>query len=217
MEFLKDKFKLGILLLLIPWILTCCLILFGVSTCGQDTWFWFLVPLSAFLIPALNNVNYSIIKNKPTKKYFFILVSSLTLIILGIIAPLIFLVDAHLCYANPQHICAMPSGMTCSRSYLSSSSDFLNITIVNGLQKAIIITNVSCTKDRNQFEPVPEIEAEVGEAGEFLISCNDDIGRPLTFESGDTYSGKINIGYYFQDENPGSKRKLSGYIYEKAS
>ncbi len=49
------------------------------------------------------------------------------------------------------------------------------------------------------------------------MSCNDENGKPMDFASGDVFSGKINIEYYFQGEGLSMKRRLIGNIYIKAS
>ncbi len=116
----------------------------------------------------------------------------------------------------PPKVCTMPAGMNCRKFYLSSQTDRLNITLVNGLQKTIVITNMSCTKDSSQFEPFQETKMLLGQSASFVMSCNDDTGKALTFEQGDTFSGKINIEYYFKDEGPGTKRKISGNVYVEA-
>lgn len=114
-------------------------------------------------------------------------------------------------------VCSMPAGMTCSKAYLSSETDTLNITLVNGLQKAIIITNMSCSKNYGHSEPVQEIEMATGQSDWFVMACSDENGKPMKFEQGDYYSGKINLEYYFFDEGPSAKRKIIGNLYTRAT
>ena len=97
---------------------------------------------------------------------------------------------------------------------------------MNGLQKTIIITNMSCTKEPSQFEACDPVSCRgvdkngltvyLGQPAYFYVSCNDETGNPMKFEPGDEFSGKINVEYYFENEGPSTKRKLSGNIYVKA-
>ena len=126
----------------------------------------------------------------------------------------------------PSGPCSMPAGMICASSYLSSQTDRLNITLVNGLQKTIIIIGMSCTKDSNQFEPCEPVRCRgkdkigitvpLGSSANFYVSCNDESGNPMKFEQGDAFSGKINVEYYSEDGGLSNPRKLSGNIYVKA-
>ncbi|MFH0818128.1 MAG: hypothetical protein V1909_05875 [Candidatus Micrarchaeota archaeon] len=138
------------------------------------------------------------------------------------IAPVLFIIFSVSCFFGigdclPSELCTMPAGMTCSKSYLSSQTDTINVTLVNGLQKTIVITNISCSKNPSQFEPTKETTVSLGSAASFTTTCNDDTGDLLKFEPGDLYSGKINVEYYFQDEGPGAKRKISGNVYARVS
>ena len=127
---------------------------------------------------------------------------------------------------GPPEVCTMPAGMGCQKSDLTSSSDLLNITLVNGLQQNIVITNISCSKNSAQSEICDSNRCAgfsgdgvtVSNKGLFsaLVACNDEIGNPIKFEPGDAFTGKINVEFYFQDEGSAAKRKMSGNIYVKA-
>jgi hypothetical protein len=121
----------------------------------------------------------------------------------------------------------MPAGIGCSMFYLSSETDKLNISLVSGLQKKIVVTGISCTKNQDQFEQCDAARCS-GFSGDgvvvpggisvyFVATCNDENGNPMKFEPGDDFSGKINIEYYFLDEGSGAKRRDSGNIYAKAA
>ena len=107
--------------------------------------------------------------------------------------------------------------MSCAKLSLSSETGNLNIALVNGLQKTIVITNMSCTKDPSQFEPIQETKMLNGQSVSFFITCNGENGKALTFDQGDAFSGKINLEYYFEEDGPGVKRKLIGFVFKKAS
>ncbi|MFH0817371.1 MAG: hypothetical protein V1909_01935 [Candidatus Micrarchaeota archaeon] len=124
-------------------------------------------------------------------------------------------------------LCQMQVGMTCSKSYLSVSTDTLDITLINGLAKSIIVTGISCTKNRDQIESCDSARCP-GFSGDgvitplrssfkALITCNDEAGNPMKFELGDEFSGKINVEYYFRDEGPGTPKKHTGNIYIKTA
>ena len=114
---------------------------------------------------------------------------------------------------NPSAVCAMPAGMTCVNAYLSSETDTLNITLVNGLQKTIVITNMSCTKSISYSEPVHEIEMALGQSSWFVMACSDENGKLMKFEPTEDFSGRINIGYYSKNEGKNASRKISGDVY----
>ena len=124
-------------------------------------------------------------------------------------------------------VCTMPAGMSCPKSDLSSSSDLLNVTLVNGLKKNIVITNISCSKDSMQSEPCDSnrcagfsgdgVTVPLGGSFNALVTCNDDKGKAMTIDQGDAYSGRINLEYYFQDEGSRAMRKIRGNLYIKAS
>ncbi|MFH0817199.1 MAG: hypothetical protein V1909_01045 [Candidatus Micrarchaeota archaeon] len=120
---------------------------------------------------------------------------------------------------KPPEVCTMPAGMTCQKFYIYGETGYAAITLVNGLQKTIVVTNASCTKQAAQFEPCTSarcldwvstnnLVVPLGSSFKLNISCNDENGNPISFYSGDDFSGRINIQYYFLDEGPQNSRKI---------
>ncbi|MFH1448249.1 MAG: hypothetical protein ABIG39_05260 [Candidatus Micrarchaeota archaeon] len=122
-----------------------------------------------------------------------------------------------ICEPLPPDVCTMPAGMSCTKSYLPSETDNLEVTIVNGLQNTIVITNMSCSKNPNQIEDINDVTMKLGESHEFITRCNDENGISIDLEQGEAFSGRINVQYYFEDEGPDNLRKISGNIYVKAA
>jgi hypothetical protein len=129
---------------------------------------------------------------------------------------------------SPPEVCTMPAGMVCTPAYFDfHQNGYMNITLVNNLQKTIIITSISCTKNSNQFEQCDAtrcsnfsgdgVTVPLRSPFKALVACNDENGNPMKFEPGDSYNGKINVEYYFLDEGSEKKRTLSGNIYARAS
>ncbi|MFH0817436.1 MAG: hypothetical protein V1909_02265, partial [Candidatus Micrarchaeota archaeon] len=131
---------------------------------------------------------------------------------------------------EPPEVCTMPAGMACTQLHLSSQTDTINISLVNGLQKTIVVTNISCTKNPSQFEKCDSnicVSYDAGIGGikvplggvsfRVYTTCNDEFGKPMSFEPGDSYNGKINLEYYFLDEGPLAKRKISGNVYARVA
>ena len=182
----------------------------------------FLVIIVAPIVFVLYFI-YRTIKNPKDGSKLLIHVIPWALIIGVIVLALLYVPH----YAEPYDVCTMPGGMTCSRFNLSPETDLLNVTLVNGLQKTIDITNVSCSKDLNQFEQCDAfrcsdfsgdgVTVRLGSAFKALVTCNDESGKPMSFEPGDSYNGKINVEYYFLDEGPSAKRKLSGNVYARVA
>jgi hypothetical protein len=117
----------------------------------------------------------------------------------------------------PPEICTFPVGMQCVSSHLSADTDKLEITVISGLQTPIIITNVSCAKTSDKLAEISQVRLATAQRASFSISCTDETGNPINFQQGDTYSGKINVQYYFEAEGPSALRRMSGNIYAKAS
>ncbi len=142
------------------------------------------------------------------------------IILLGVSLLILFVLflgdNIALVTCSPPELCTMSAGMICSSFYLSSATETLEITLLNGMQKTIVITNLSCSKDPNQFEDVEDVSLGLGKSQKFETSCNDETGNPSEFDYKERYSGKINVQYYFQDEGPEKLRKLSGNIVVKA-
>ncbi|MFH1447614.1 MAG: hypothetical protein ABIG39_02015 [Candidatus Micrarchaeota archaeon] len=139
------------------------------------------------------------------------------LVIVIVLAALLYLGIFNL---DPPEVCTMPAGMTCPKSYLSSAADQLNVTLVNGLQKSITITNVTCTKDPSNYSGgwavASQMNASLGQAININLKCADELGLPLSFDVGDSLSARINVQYYFKDEGINNLRRISGNVFAKA-
>ncbi len=147
-----------------------------------------------------------------------------------VVIVLFILVLAALCSTGPvpgsYEACLMPAGIDCHNFHLSSDTDKLEVTLENGLQKTIIITEIVCTKANLTVDcsgvdcsptAIPSgIEVAAANSSKFLIPCNDETGNAIYFGERDQYSGKIVVYYYFKEEGPEAKRKLIGNIYVKA-
>lgn len=120
--------------------------------------------------------------------------------------------------------CMFSNGMLCQSAWLSGSSDRMSLSLVNGFGKPMLITHVSCTKNRDQFEQCDQkrcqgydvnkggLVLQPGASAGFFLTCNDEKGKPLSFSKGELYDGKIVLWFYFTDEPPENKRKLVGSI-----
>ena len=58
---------------------------------------------------------------------------------------------------------------------------------------------------------------KLGESKTFTTSCNDESGKPIDFDESETFTGKINIQYYFKDEGPTNLRRIIGNIQVNAN
>ncbi len=147
---------------------------------------------------------------------------------LWILVLLVVVVIAFLYYPYQEtwpspNLCIMPAGMTCVKYSFSSSSDKLEITITSGYPN-LTITNMSCTKDPNQFEPLNNpVVMNQGDTYSFVLSCNDDLGKPINFSKGGVFSGKINVGYFPKEKRsdlgnwgPEYYKTFSGDVYIEA-
>ena len=152
-----------------------------------------------------------------------LLLGIIILVVLGILLiPATVIVLAGLLYIGifnvpAPEVCTMPLGMACTEAHLSAEVDRLEITLENSLPKAIVITQMSCTKKPNQIEDTQKTTMQVGQSQSFLIACNDENGKPINFEKGDAFSGNINLQYYFDAEGPTLMRRVVGNIYAKAA
>jgi len=101
-----------------------------------------------------------------------------------------------------------------------------------------VITGVACTKNQTNVLPctggvggdysatannctaydstVGGSVVPLGATMSLKLKCTDENGNVLSITSGDAFSGKINIRYYFKDEGASSIRRLSGNIFVKA-
>lgn len=140
------------------------------------------------------------------------------LLIIGILVviPVMLYFGTFPCCPVSSESCNMPAGMTCTKYHLSSETDLIEISIVNGLQKTIVVTDMSCSKSNAQFEDINDVIMKLGEPHEFIANCNDEGGKSMTFDEGESFSGRINIQYYFVDEGPDNLRKIQGNIYVRA-
>ncbi|MFH0818177.1 MAG: hypothetical protein V1909_06125, partial [Candidatus Micrarchaeota archaeon] len=82
------------------------------------------------------------------------------LVIVIVLAALLYL---GIFNVKPPEVCTMPAGMTCSKFYLKNGTttsaecagpgdSCANVTLVNGLQKTIVITAISISKKADQFD-----------------------------------------------------------------
>ncbi len=142
------------------------------------------------------------------------------LVIVIVLAALLYLGIFNL---NPPEVCTMPAGMSCTKSYLSSTGDNVSITLVNGLQKTINVTNFSVTKNPNEYAACTVARCggtgasmQIGEAHTFTVQPTDENSAVLSFDQGEAFSGKVNLIYYFKDEGAANIRRISGNIYARA-
>ncbi|MFH1448019.1 MAG: hypothetical protein ABIG39_04090 [Candidatus Micrarchaeota archaeon] len=130
--------------------------------------------------------------------------------------------------ALPEY-CTFSKGILCQSSVLMSHSDKLSLSLINGFNKPIVIMHISCSKNRDQYEPCSSkrcqsydsskigVELEPGASTGFSLRCNDDEGKPLRFRKGDHYTGKIIIKFHYSDESSNNPRKTVGSIWVKAA
>jgi len=162
--------------------------------------------------------------------------------ILVIVIVLVALLYIGVFKVNPPEVCAMPTGISCAKSYLKSgdtgytaAGSRLDVVLVNGLQKTIVITGVACTK--NQTNVLPCINTgfsatannctaydsaaagaivPLGASVTLQLKCTDEDGNVLPITSVDTFNGRINVRYYFKDEDASNVRLLSGNVFAQA-
>jgi hypothetical protein len=123
-------------------------------------------------------------------------------------------------------MCTMPVGITCAKASLSSYTDKLDVTLVNGLQKTIVVTGIDCTAGLGGATPCnPEscpgfsgggVTVDADESADFMTTCQKTDGTE-DFGPGEVYAGKLNVEYYFKEEGSGAKRRMTGNIISKAS
>ncbi|MCX6778573.1 MAG: hypothetical protein NT157_06895 [Candidatus Micrarchaeota archaeon] len=203
----KYLFWLGFLLLLLAIIPTfrgdrCCVRL--AENSGYLV--FFLVALGVVIV-----IGIFLVRNKHEMQGLLLILGASLLLLYGILYAGMFG-----CCDIPE-ACAMPPGMVCRSYSLNGNTDRLNIELVNGLQKSIIVTKLSCTQDPSQYEDTVDIRLGVGEAHEWEVTCNDARGEPKSFETMERFSGKINLEYYFEEEGPWAPRNLTGMIYVEAN
>ena len=199
----------------------------------------FLVVLVLYAMFILFLRGMRMVADKNTEKgIVFIIISVL---VFGIICGVLL-------YLMPEgrstEVCTMPAGMTCSKFYLqsgtatssattpcTSADSCANVTLVNGLQKTIVIMAISLSKNTNQYDdcfandircPGYDATADgvivpLGSSIKSFLPATDESGNPMAFIGGDDFSGKISVEYYFKDEGPLAKRKLSGNVYARAT
>ena len=152
-----------------------------------------------------------------------LLLGIIILVVLGILLiPALVVLLAGLLYlgifnVSAPEVCTMPVGMACTEAHLLADGDKLEITLINGFQKPMVITQMSCSKKPSQLEDIQKTTMQVGQSKPFLITCNDINGKPINFEKDDTFSGNINLQYYFESEGPTAMRRVVGNIYAKAA
>ncbi len=132
---------------------------------------------------------------------------------------LLYLSDIH---GYPPETCMMPAGINCQKTYLSTDGT-MAVTLVNGLQKNIVVTGMACTQesDPTDFE-AQDISASMGQAfsPENPLTCYDLNGDSIVeggaLANGYEYSGKIYLKYYFVDEGSANIRTIVGTVTVKA-
>ncbi|MFH0818280.1 MAG: hypothetical protein V1909_06645, partial [Candidatus Micrarchaeota archaeon] len=126
-------------------------------------------------------------------------------------------------------VCTMSAGMTCTKNYLFATNANMSVTLVNGLQKTIVVTGIAATK-ANRTHVVTcgdagaicsgaanNVTMALGQSNQFGLWLYDESGaRIMSFTPGEGFSGTINVEYYFKDEGPTKTRKLSGNVYARA-
>jgi hypothetical protein len=166
-----------------------------------------------------------------TKPSFFQLLPvlvSLALCLAVVISGLLMFLQAIITCSGPD-VCTMPAGMSCTTAYLYAAGDNMSVTLVNGLQKTIVVTGIAATRaDKTHVEAcgsagaicsgtATEVTMALGQSNKFGLYLYDESGVRMFFTPGDGFSGKINVQYYFKDEGPGAVRTLSGNVYAKAA
>ena len=123
--------------------------------------------------------------------------------------------------------CVFPGNMACQSAWLSTDDDSLYLSLVSGNNKPIVVTHASCTMDRDQLEPCNSkkcrgfdlqksgVLVQPGGVIAFTTTCNDEQGKPLTFNRGDHYTGKLILGFHYAGEPSSNIRKLVGSIGAK--
>ncbi len=156
-----------------------------------------------------------ILKNKPLLIVIAIAVVVVFLMIFGVVAlAAMFYLGAST--EKPPETCSMPVGVDCSSAYLDGNTNTLSLILENSLPKKIVVTGAACTKSFNDYAESEETVMGVGEKHAFYLKCTDASGTPLSFEKDDRFTGRINIMYYFQEEGPDHKRRISGNLYAVA-
>ncbi len=159
------------------------------------------------------------------------------LVIVIVLASLLYLGIFNL---NPPELCTMPAGMSCTNSYLRAGTapatattdcgtddGCMNATFVNGLQKTIVVTNVSVSRNLNSFDGCASaarctgfasggVTVPLGTRFSVMLPVTDENGVPMAISSGDAFNGKINIVFYFKDEGASATRKITGNVFARA-
>jgi hypothetical protein len=126
---------------------------------------------------------------------------------------------------QPPETCMFSPGLSCKTFYLPSGTDHLALTVVNGLQKPITVTDVSCSQQTTPSYTTFVAAKTANVGGEFTVVEADAVSclssavasTPIAFAAGDTYSGKVYLKYYFTSEGSTSPRVIQGTIYVKAA
>ncbi|MCX6777791.1 MAG: hypothetical protein NT157_02805 [Candidatus Micrarchaeota archaeon] len=122
---------------------------------------------------------------------------------------------------RPPEICTFSPGITCKTFYLKAAK--VNLTLTNGLQKPITITNATCTQQSDvgamTWSPAFAPVLAVGVGGDAIVpavDCRNGVGTPYTaaeLPAGAGYSGKVCISYYFTAEGVTMPRIICGTGY----
>jgi hypothetical protein len=110
-------------------------------------------------------------------------------------------------------------GLQCNSWFLSATNDNVNITIMNGYQQTIIITNATCqtqgfTGAWTQYDPPITIPMQekaritinnlYDASGSKLYFNNGDV---FTGKSADVFTGKCTVEFYFVSDGPSFTRR----------
>ena len=130
----------------------------------------------------------------------------------------------HLGRATIPEYCLFQGTFACQNFWLNGDTDRLSLSLMSGTNRPIIITHISCSQNREQYEPCDHgrclsyvdglagVKLSPGEASGFIMGCNDDDGRPLDFANGELFTGKLVMKYHYADEPRGNVRKIVGSI-----
>ncbi len=108
-------------------------------------------------------------------------------------------------------ICVFQPVLQCSSFKLSAVGDTTSITIMNGYQQEISITNATCQTQGfggmwTQYSTPITILAQQS-AKLTIDNLYDGSGSKLYFNDGDIFSGKCVVEFYFVSEGPGRVRR----------
>jgi hypothetical protein len=139
-------------------------------------------------------------------------------ILIAISLALIVLVNVFLegsitdrCSGKTPDLCLFQAGLQCTSFRLSAANDTVDLTIVNGYQQEIRITNATCqVQGLNgawaQYSPPITISPQQS-AKLTVDNIYDTDSSKMNFNPGDIFLGKCVVIYYYTSEGPSSIRR----------